>query len=193
VIALGDKDNNDCEDDATNNSAAYTLQGIHRSLLREFLFFGYFPDGYRVFSRPRAVGIIEIEYRKGEKSGYNRGFAWRTRMRFTVMVLSLMILSGCTALVVGGGTAGGYQSGKDERTSSVVASDSAITSKIKGKYAADSTVSVFNIGVRTYEGTVFLSGAVDSFVARDQAVKLAKQTSGVTAVNSQIVIEDLSK
>jgi osmotically-inducible protein OsmY len=104
-----------------------------------------------------------------------------------------MILSGCTALVVGGGTAGGYQSGKDERTSSVVASDSAITSKIKGKYAADSTVSVFNIGVRTYEGTVFLSGAVDSFVARDQAVKLAKQTSGVTAVNSQIVIEDLSK
>jgi len=114
-------------------------------------------------------------------------------MRLSYIVLSLLMLSGCTALVVGGAAVGGYQLGKDERPPSVVASDSAITTKIKGKYVADSIVSVFNIGVRTYEGTVYLSGVVGSFVARDQAIKLAKETGGVTAVNNQIVIEDQSK
>ena len=76
---------------------------------------------------------------------------------------------------------------------SVVASDSTITTKIKGKYAADSVVSVFNIGVRTYEGTVTLTGTVGSYIARDQAALLAKETSGVVAVNNQIIVEDQSK
>jgi hyperosmotically inducible protein len=79
-------------------------------------------------------------------------------MRYLVILLSVLLLSGCTALVVGGAAVGGYQLGKDEREPSVVASDSAITSKIKAKYVADSIVSVFNISVRTYEGKVTLSG-----------------------------------
>jgi osmotically-inducible protein OsmY len=46
--------------------------------------------------------------------------------------------------------------------------------------------------VRTYEGTVTLTGTVGSFVARDQAGRIAKQTSGVKNVNNQIVVEDRS-
>ena len=111
-------------------------------------------------------------------------------MRYTLVILSLLLLSGCTALVVGGAAAGGYQLGKDERPPSVVASDSAITSKIKGKYVADSIVSVFSISVRTYEGKVTLSGTVGSYVARDQAFDLAKSTSGVKTVTNQIVVDD---
>jgi hyperosmotically inducible protein len=111
-------------------------------------------------------------------------------MRYTLAVLSMLMLSGCTALLVGGAAVGGYQLGKDERQPSVVAADSAITSKIKAKYVADSIVSVFNISVHTYEGTVTLSGTVSSFVARDQALELAKSTSGVKTVTNQIVVED---
>jgi hyperosmotically inducible protein len=111
-------------------------------------------------------------------------------MRCTLLILSLLMLSGCTALVVGGAAVGGDQRGKDERQPSVVASDSAITSKIKAKYAADSIVSVFIISVRTYEGRVTLSGTVGSYVARDQAFDLAKSTSGVKTVTNQIVVED---
>ena len=114
-------------------------------------------------------------------------------MRIAVLLLSLVMLSGCTAMMVGGAAAAGYQLGKDEREPAVVASDSAITTKIKGKYVADSVVSVFNIGVRTYEGTVTLTGSVGSYVARDQAVILAKSTNGVKAVNNQITVEDRSK
>lgn len=114
-------------------------------------------------------------------------------MRTVAVLISLMFLSACTAFMVGGTGANGYQAGKDERTASVVASDSAITTKIKSKYVADSTVSVFNIGVRTWKGTVTLTGAVGSYAARDQAVMLARDTGGVVAVNNQIVIEDMSQ
>ncbi len=113
-------------------------------------------------------------------------------MRIALTIVMVFLLSGCTALLVGGAAVGGYQLGKDEREPSVVASDSAITTKIKGKYVADSTVSAFNVGVRTYEGTVTLSGTVSSYVARDQAFRLAKETKGVTLVNLQIVVEDKS-
>ena len=113
-------------------------------------------------------------------------------MRLMVVVLMLLSLSGCTAMLIGGAAVGGYQLGKDDREPAVVASDSAITTKIKGKYVADSIVSVFEIGVHTYEGTVTLTGLVGSFVARDQAGKLAKETGGVTAVNNQVVVEDRS-
>lgn len=113
-------------------------------------------------------------------------------MRLGLTLLALILLSGCTALVVGGAAAGAYQLGKDEREPAVVASDSAITTKIMGKYVADSVVSVFNIGVRTYEGTVTLTGTVGSFVARDQAGRLASDTGSVRNVNNQIVVEDQS-
>jgi osmotically-inducible protein OsmY len=94
--------------------------------------------------------------------------------------------------MVGGAAVGGYQVAKDERPASVVASDSAITTKIKGKYVADSVVSVFNIGVRTWEGTVTLSGTVGSYIARDKAEEIAKGTKGVEAVNNLIIVEDRS-
>ena len=113
-------------------------------------------------------------------------------MRILIILMSLLTLSGCTAMMVGGAAVGGYQVGKDERPPSVVASDSAITTKIKGKFVADSVVSVFNIGVKTWEGTVTLSGAVGSYIARDQAESIAKGTGGVRAVNNHIVVEDRS-
>ena len=113
-------------------------------------------------------------------------------MRVSLILLALLLSTGCTALVVGG-TSGGYQGSKDERAASSVSSDSAITASIREKYRSDAVTSEFNIAVRAYDGTVYLSGAVGSYVARDRAIKLAKETSGVTAVNSQIVIEDQSK
>ncbi len=114
-------------------------------------------------------------------------------MRWMLVLMSMFVLSGCTALAVGGAAAAGYQLGKDERPPGVVASDGAITTKIKGKYVADSIVSVFNIGVRTWEGTVTLSGTVGSYVAREQAETLARETNGVKAVNNQITVEDRSQ
>ena len=110
-------------------------------------------------------------------------------MRYVVLVAMIFALSGCTALLVGGAATAAYQVGKDERKPEVIASDSAITTRIKSKYAVDSVVSVFGIGVRTYEGEVTLSGTVSSDVARDVAVTLARDTGGVKSVANQIMVK----
>jgi osmotically-inducible protein OsmY len=109
-------------------------------------------------------------------------------MRQTVLLISILVLAGCTAVMVGNGG-----SSTSERSASVVASDATITSKITGKFAADDIVSVFEIGVRTYKGTVTLSGSVGSIAARNRAESIARDTKGVTAVNNQIVLEDRSR
>ena len=113
-------------------------------------------------------------------------------MRYLIVPMILMNLCGCTAMMVGGGNSGGYQPARDQRSAGVVASDSAITTKIKSKFAADSVVSVFDIGVKTWSGTVTLSGTVGSYIARDQAESIAKGTGGVAAVNNHIIVEDQS-
>jgi len=110
----------------------------------------------------------------------------------TIALIPVLLLSGCTAMMVGGGANGGYQERKDERNAGAAAADTAITTKIKSKYATDSVVSVFSIGVRTWQGTVTLSGNVGSYIARDQAESIAKGTAGVRAVNNHIVVEDRS-
>lgn len=108
-------------------------------------------------------------------------------MRKLFLLMFTLALTGCTAVLVG--DSGG---GNRERTASVATTDSAITTKIKGKLAADDIVSIFVIGVRTYKGTVTLSGSVGSIAARNRAAQIARETSGVTAVNNQIRLEDQS-
>jgi hyperosmotically inducible periplasmic protein len=110
-------------------------------------------------------------------------------VRAGITVVAVLLLSGCTALVVGGASTGGYQAGKDERSSAVLASDAAITNEINGKFRADSAVSMFNINVRTYKGIVTLTGSVGDYVARNQAGSITKATTGVEVVNNQIVVE----
>ena len=110
-------------------------------------------------------------------------------MRILFILLALLILSGCSALAVGG-SSGANQQGSTERSSGVVSSDNTITAKIKAEFAEDSLVGGFNVGIRTYKGSVTLSGSVGSLAAREQAVRLARNTNGVVAVNNQINIED---
>ena len=114
-------------------------------------------------------------------------------MRTFSALLVLCLLSGCTALVVGGAGVAAYEVTKDERPASVVASDSTITTKIRAKFVDDTVVSVFNIGVRTYEGVVTLTGSVGSIAARNRAVEIASTTSGVRKVDDRIRIVDKSK
>ena len=114
-------------------------------------------------------------------------------MRTLGALLVLCLLSGCTAMVVGGAGVAAYEVTKDERPASVVASDSTITTKIRAKLLDDATVSVFNIGVRTYEGVVTLTGSVGSIAARNRAIDIASATSGVRKVDDRIRIVDKSK
>jgi hyperosmotically inducible protein len=68
-------------------------------------------------------------------------------------------------------------------------SDPGITTAVKGKLAADDTVKAYRIDVDTKEGVVTLNGKVDTELARNRAVELAKGTDGVRNVVDQLTVE----
>jgi hyperosmotically inducible protein len=68
--------------------------------------------------------------------------------------------------------------------------DSAITTKIKAKLAADSMASTIHISVDTdKDGVVWLSGDAKNQAEVDQAVSIAKATEGVKSVKNDIKIK----
>ena len=67
--------------------------------------------------------------------------------------------------------------------------DTVITAKVKGEFAKDKTVSASDIKVETdSSGLVQLSGTAKTQAEADKAVLIAKNTKGVTAVKSDIVV-----
>jgi len=68
--------------------------------------------------------------------------------------------------------------------------DSAITTAVKSKLAADHLRSLTRLKVDTdRDGVVYLSGRVHSREAADRAVEIARNTDGVRDVRSHIVVE----
>jgi osmotically-inducible protein OsmY len=69
-------------------------------------------------------------------------------------------------------------------------SDSVITAKIKTEYAKDKKVDMLDISVETDDkGAVTLGGKAKSKTEADQAVKIARETKGVTSVKSNITVQ----
>lgn len=63
-----------------------------------------------------------------------------------------------------------------------VLTDAAVTTAVKSKFLADTTVKGLNIDVDTKDGVVTLNGSVTSKAEADQAIALARETSGVKRV-----------
>lgn len=98
-------------------------------------------------------------------------------------------LSGCTAALIGGAAAGGYMVGKDERSAKTVAGDASIGSAIKTKLLANRYVNGFKIDVDTYDSVVTLTGTVNSNFSKEQALKIAKETRGVSNVVDKLRVD----
>jgi len=67
--------------------------------------------------------------------------------------------------------------------------EAAISSKIKAKMALDDSVRAARISVRTQGSTVTLSGRATSSAERERAMRLARETDGVTRVVDQIEVK----
>jgi hyperosmotically inducible periplasmic protein len=68
------------------------------------------------------------------------------------------------------------------------ATDATITGMVKTRLAADGRVSASQINVDTTKGIVTLTGNVDGQEARDAAIKLTRDTSGVHDVKDMISV-----
>lgn len=66
--------------------------------------------------------------------------------------------------------------------------EAAITTKIKSKMVLDDLVKARTIGVSTTGSVVTLTGTVASSAERERAVRLAKETNGVTQVVDKLEI-----
>ena len=67
--------------------------------------------------------------------------------------------------------------------------DGTITAKVKTALLADPDVKGLMIDVDTKDGVVTLKGTADKPANRDRAVAIAKDTSGVKSVESQLVVK----
>ncbi len=69
------------------------------------------------------------------------------------------------------------------------AAEAALTSKIKAKMVLDDHIKARTIDVTTNGSTVTVSGTVRSVDEHDRAIRLARETAGVTQVIDHLTIE----
>jgi osmotically-inducible protein OsmY len=68
--------------------------------------------------------------------------------------------------------------------------DSALTANVKTKLAADDVVKASSVNVTTVDHVVTLAGVVATKAAKDRAIAIARDTSGVTSVVDKLTVHD---
>jgi len=67
--------------------------------------------------------------------------------------------------------------------------DSVITTKVKSLLAADDFLKSFQISVETYQGTVQMSGFVNSQKAVDKAGEIVMSVKGVKSIKNNLIVK----
>jgi osmotically-inducible protein OsmY len=67
--------------------------------------------------------------------------------------------------------------------------DEALSKSVRDRLAADKKVDLSGVKVVSNDGTVYLSGTVNSLDARQQAIKLAWEVRGVQTVVNSLEVE----
>ena len=116
------------------------------------------------------------------------------RLRFMSLLLALaafpLALSGCAALIIGGGTEGARLAAQ-ERTAGAAVDDTSIFLKIKNAFAQNDYKDLLaNVEIKVVEGRVLLTGNVDKSESQIEAVRLTWQINGVKEVINEIQISD---
>jgi len=86
-------------------------------------------------------------------------------------------------------TAAGCAVTREQSTVGQYVDDATITTRVKAKFAEDSTVSAMAISVETLKGVVQLSGFAKSNAERSKAEDLARGTPGVVNIKNDIVVK----
>jgi osmotically-inducible protein OsmY len=100
----------------------------------------------------------------------------------------VLTLALAAALIATVGATSGCAVARDQQTAGSYIDDTALTTRVKAKFAADPTVSAMSISVETLKGTVQLAGFAKSAEEKAMAEKLARETSGVVAVRNDIAV-----
>jgi hyperosmotically inducible protein len=91
-------------------------------------------------------------------------------------------------MLLGNNTSSDGGSASADRSLEEATQDDAISASIRAQYSADSAISEYSIGIRTFDQTVTLSGTVGSYQARDRAIQIASNTKNVAKVINRMVV-----
>lgn len=105
------------------------------------------------------------------------------------IVFILVSVSGCWLLIGGIGAEAGYIVAQEDRTTTETLEDQRITSTVKTRLLADPDVSGLDINVDTFKSVVTLKGFVNSEKEAQEAIAIAKDTSGVKAVKAKLMVD----
>ena len=111
-------------------------------------------------------------------------------MFFSIIVLAVNVLSGCTVALIGGSAVGGYMIGEDDRKVGRIVDDAIITTEVKALLLGDSQIESFQISIDTHQGIVTLSGNVPSKRMIDRAIELTRTVEGIEEINSLLRVDD---
>lgn len=113
-------------------------------------------------------------------------------IKLSVISLSVIALSGCVPLVIGGATETAVVVAQERSVGNAV-DDAAIVLQIKNLYAKQDYKDLLaNVEIKVVEGRVLLTGNVDKPDSQIEAVKLAWQIGGVKEVINEVQINDKS-
>jgi hyperosmotically inducible protein len=122
---------------------------------------------------------------------FSRGVTIMRNMIYAIMI-SALILSGCAPAVIGGGAAGAYKVGTDERTMGTMVDDSTVSLRVKNGLISASDVKARNIDVDVLNGVVTLTGLVDSTAEIKRAEEIAFSVEGVKGVTNLLTVGNRS-
>ncbi|MEO5352356.1 MAG: BON domain-containing protein [Magnetococcus sp. XQGC-1] len=114
------------------------------------------------------------------------------RKTYLLSLLALSCLSGCIPMVVGGGMAATTSVVGENRDVTSQMEDSWVAMKIRSRFVQSELVRVGNIGVSIHNGKVLLTGAAMNQEEVDEAVRIARETRGVSEVRSEIRVQYVS-
>ena len=103
----------------------------------------------------------------------------------TVAALTSTVLIGCEALT---GRPPPPETPMSQPTGVETPQDAALGKTVKERLLAEKAVNLSRVIVETRKGTVYLSGLVPSLDARERALKIAWQVTGVQVVENHLQI-----
>ncbi len=101
----------------------------------------------------------------------------------------LLIIALCMVVVFATCKTAACQTTPAGRSAGEVVDDSTITTEVKAKLLEDSITKGLAVSVKTFEGAVTLTGAVDTEAQRAKAAELARSVKGVKKVNNLVTLK----
>ena len=108
-------------------------------------------------------------------------------LRLAVIILTLQFLAGCQLMTA---KPDSVEPSLPRPIGDATAEDAALSRVIKERLLGEKAVDLSRVVVVTSKGAVYLSGAVSSLEARDRALKIPWQVSGVRSVVNHLQVAE---